>query len=167
MFAQEGGPPIGSGLEEVYQNQADDILLAFMRYTDPNRELDAADYGFLEEFVQGSGSAWTISAPLTLREGHFKTRPYHAFKVQVRNGRPHRLYYDFDLGARALFEIDGILSVDQLTALRLHYDETTPKTFDLSIGDDTEAESGLSQVVRTAQQFWAGLAMLFGSESLF
>lgn len=117
--------------------------------------------------MQGSGSAWVVSTPLTLREGHFKTRPHHAFKVQVRNGRPHRLYYDFDLGSRALFEIDGILSVDQLSSIRLHYDETTPKTFDLSIGDDSEAESGLAQVARDAATLWSGIGMLFGSESLF
>lgn len=160
--------PASSGLEEIYQGQADNMLLAFMRYTDPNRELSASEYGFLEEFVQGSGSAWTISTPLTLREGHFKTRPHHAFRVSVRNGRPHRVFIDgVEMGTRALFEIDGILSVDQVSAIRLHYDETTPKTFDLSIGDDTEAQSPLARVMNTAQTFMAGVAMLFGSSELF
>lgn len=159
--------PGSEGIENVYQGQGDDIFFAFMRYTDPNRELSSGEYGLLEEFVQGSGSAYVISSPLTLREAADKTKPYHAFKVQVRNNRPHRLFYDFDLGTRALFEIDGILSTDQVSALRLREDETTPKLFDLSIGDDRESEGGLARATRTAQQFWNGLAMLMGSGGMF
>lgn len=143
------------------------MWFAFIRYTDVNRELRSADYGFLEEFVQGSGSAYVIATPLTIREGLEKTKPYHAFKVSVRNARPHRIFLDVDMGDRALFEIDGILSQDHVSAIKLHEDETTPKTFDISIGDDRESESGLARATRTAQEFWNGLATLFGSGSMF
>ncbi|WP_264066887.1 hypothetical protein [Mycolicibacterium komossense] len=159
--------PGSEGVENVYQNQADDLFFSFIRYTDVNRELSSDEYGFLEDFVQGSGSAYVISSPLTIREGLDKTKPFHAFKVSVRNARPHRIFIDADMGDRALFEIDGILSQDHISAIRLHEDETTPKTFDLSIGDDRESESGLAQVTRTAQQFWNGLAMLFGQGTNF
>lgn len=159
--------PGSEGIENVYQNQADDIAFAFMRYTDPNRELRSGDYGLLEEFVQGSGSAYVIASPLTIREGLDKTAPRHAFKVQVRNARPHRIFIDYDMGDPALFEIDGILSQDHVSALRLKEDETTPKTFGISIGDDRESDSGLARVTRTAQEFWNGLATLFGSGSMF
>ncbi|AYQ98510.1 minor tail protein [Mycobacterium phage Reptar3000] len=161
---QNPGTP---GLEEIYQGQADNVLLAFIQVTDPVRALASGPYGYLEHFEQGSGTAYTVSSGLTLREGHYKTRPYQAFKVSVRNGRPHTLYYDFDLGDPALFEIDGVLYNDQVSAVRLHYDETTPKTFDLSIGDDEESESPIAQVTRTAQAFWSALAMLFGSGDMF
>ncbi|AGK86164.1 hypothetical protein DNAIII_0018 [Mycobacterium phage DNAIII] len=159
---------VGSeGIENVYQNQGDDVFFAFMRYTDPARELRAADYGLLEEFVQGSGSAYVIASPLTIRQGLEKTKPYHAFKTEVRNARPHRIFLDFDMGDPALFEIDGILSQDHVSAIRLREDETTPKTFGISIGDDRESDSGLARVTRSAQEFWNGLATLFGSGSMF
>lgn len=164
MFGQI---PLSEGIENVYQNQADDVWFAFIRYTDPNRELRSADYGLLEEFVQGSGSAYVIATPLTIREGLDKTKPHHGFKVEVRNARPHRIFLDVDMGDRALFEIDGILSQDHVSAIRLREDETTPKTFGLSIGDDREADGGLARVTRTAQEFWNGLATLFGSGSMF
>lgn len=155
------------GLDNLYQGQFDDMLLAFIRMTDPIRVLHSGPYGYLEHFEQGSGSAYTISSVLTCRQGHWKTRPYQAFKVSVRNGRPHSLYYDFDIGTRCLFEIDGIFYTEQVSALKLHYDKGTPKTFDLSIGDDSESEDPVAQVTRTAATFWNGLAMLFGSGDLF
>ena len=161
---QEPGTP---GLEEIYQGQFDDMLLAFIRFTDPVRSFRSGPYGYLEHFEQGSGSAYTVSSGLTLREGHYKTRAYQAFKVSVRNGGQHTLFYDFDLGDRTLFEIDGVLYTDQVSAWKLSYDETTPKTFSLSIGDDRESEDPVAQVTRTAGNFWNGLSMMFGSGDLF
>ena len=167
-FGLTGLQVIGSpGLEEVYQGQMDDTLLAYIQITDPARAFRAGPYGYLEHFEQGSGSAWTISSALTLREGHHKTRPYQAFKVAVRNGGSHTLYYDYDLGHRCLFEIDGILHVDQFTAIKLHYDEVTPKTFDLSVGDDRESENPVAAATRSLGNLWSAVAMLFGSGDMF
>ncbi|QFG11444.1 minor tail protein [Mycobacterium phage Ekdilam] len=159
--------PGSSGLEEIYQGQADNILLAYIQVTDPVRSARSGPYGYLEHFEQGSGSAYTVSSAMTLAEGHHKTRAYQAFKVAIRNGGQHTLFYDFDLGTRCHFEIDRIYHTDQVSAVRLHYDETTPKTFDLSIGDDSESESGLAQVARTASALWNALGMLFGSGDMF
>lgn len=158
--------PLTPGLEELYQGQADDVLLAYIQVTDPMRQFRSGPYGYLEHFEQGAGTGWTISSALTLRDGHHKTRPYQGFKVQVRNGGQHLLYYDFDLGERALFEIDNILHTDQVTAVRMHYDETTPKTFDLSIGDDREAENPLASATRGVANLWNAVGVLFGSGSL-
>lgn len=163
-----GPAPQGSGLEECYQNQFDNMLLAFQRYTDPLREIAAGDMGYLEYFTQeGGGTAYTISSALTIRQGHWKTRPYQAFKVSIWNRRPYNLYYDFDLGTRALFEIDGLLYSDQFNAVRMHYDESTPKTFDVTIGTDTEQEDPLGQAVRTIQTMWNAVGTLFGSNDLY
>ena len=123
-------------------------------------------YGYLEHFEQGSGTAWTVSSALTLRDGHYKTRPYQAFKVSVRNGGQHVIYYDLDLGDRALFEIDHVLHVDQVTAVKLHYDETTPKTFDLSIGDDRESENPMASATRSLANLWNAVGVMFGTGDL-
>jgi hypothetical protein len=167
-FGLTGIAVVGSpGLEEIYQGQFDDTLLAYMQITDPVRQARCGPYGYLEHFEQGSGSAWTISSSLTLREGHFKTRPYQAFKVRLRNGGPHTLYYDYDLGTRCLFEIDGIMHTDQFTATKLHYDADTPKTFDLSVGDDRESENPMAAATRSLAHLWSAVGLLFGSGDMF
>lgn len=164
----EGPAPQGSGLEEIYQGQFDNMLLAFQRYTDPLREIEAGNFGYLEYFTQeGGGTAYTISSALTIRQGHWKTRPYQAFKVSIWNRRPYSIYFDFDLGDRCLFEIDGLLYTDQVNAIRLHYDESTPKTFDITIGTDSEQEDPLGQAVRTLQTMWSAVGTLFGSNDLY
>lgn len=163
-----GPAPVGSGLEEIYQGQFDNMLLAFQRYTDPLREIASGNMGYLEYFTQeGGGTAYTISAALTLRQGHWKTRPYQAFKVEIWNRRPYNIYFDFDLGTRALFEIDGLLYTDQFNAIRMHYDESTPKTFEVTIGTDSEQDDPLGQAVRTIQTMWNAVGTLFGSNDLF
>lgn len=159
--------PGSSGLEEAYQGQADNIIGAYISITDPVRSSRSGPYGYLEHFEQGSGSGWTISSAMTLREGHHKTRPYQGFKVQIRNGGAHTLYYDYDLGTRCHFEIDGVLHTDQITAIKLRYDQSTPKTFDLSIGDDRESENPVAAATRSLANLWSAVSILFGSGDLF
>lgn len=166
--AMVGPAPLGSGLEEVYQGQFDNMLLAFMRHTDPLREVSSGDMGYLEYFTQeGGGTAYTISSALTMRQGHWKTRPYQSFNVSIWNRRPYQVFYDFDLGTRALFEIDGLLYTDQFTAIRMHYDEDTPKTYDVTIGTGSDMEDPMAQAVRTIQTMWSAVGTLFGSNDLF
>lgn len=69
--------------------------------------------------------------------------------------------------ARALFEIDGLLYTDQFTAIRMHYDEDTPKTFDVTIGTGSDMEDPIAQAVRTIQTMWSAVGTLFGSNDLF
>lgn len=160
---QPGSP----GLEEIYQGQLDNILLAYIQITDPVRASRAGAYGYIEHFEQGSGTAYTVSSALTLREGHYKTRPYQGFKVAIRNGGPYSIYYDFDLGDRCHFEIDGILHTDQVSAIKLHYDMSTPKTFEIAVGDDRESENPMAAAMRSIQGLWSAVGMLFGSGDLF
>lgn len=159
--------PGSPGLEEIYQGQFDNMLLAYISITDPVRSSRSGPYGYLEHFEQGSGSAYTVSSSLTLREGHYKTRAYQGFKVAIRNGGQHTLYYDIDLGTRCHFEIDGIFHTDQVTAIKLHYDLTTAKTFDLAIGDDRESENPMASATRAIANIWNAVGMLFGSGDLF
>ncbi|MEZ0382169.1 hypothetical protein [Mycobacterium sp. pW045] len=165
---QTGPAPQGSGLEEIYQGQFDNMLLAFQRYTDPLREIEAGNFGYLEYFTQeGGGTAYTISSALTIRQGHWKTRPYQSFKVSIWNRRPYSVYFDFDLGDRTLFEIDGLLYTDQVSGIRLHYDEDTPKTFDITVGSGGDMDDPLGQAVRTLQTMWNAVGTLFGSNDLY
>jgi hypothetical protein len=159
--------PGSSGLEEIYQGQADDVLLSYIAITDPVRQMRSGPYGFLEHFEQGSGTGWTTSSALSLRDGHFKTRAYQGFKVSIHSGGQHVLYYDFNLGDRCHFEIDGVLHTDQVTAIKMRYDSSTPKTFDLSIGDDRESENPMSAATRSLSNLWNAVGVLFGSGNLF
>lgn len=161
---QQPGTP---GLEELYQGQLDDVLLAYMRFTDPRRVLQMGTHAFLEVFEQGSGSAYTMAGGVSLRQGHWKTRSYTSFKTNVVNGRPWLVNYDFTLGDRLGFELAGIVHTDQCSAVRMAYDETTPLQWGLSIGTDGEEEDPAAKALRTMQAVWGVVGMLLGSGDLF
>jgi hypothetical protein len=108
LFANTGQAPIGSGLEEIYQGQLDDTLLAYQRFTDPVRVLRGGQLGFQENFEQAGGTAYTTSGILNIRQGHWKSRAFQSFKVTVRNGSPWLYGYDFVLGERLGFEIGAV-----------------------------------------------------------
>lgn len=167
IASQTGQAPVGSGLEEIYQGQLDDTLLAWQRFTDPRRAMLMGDFGFLEHREQGSGSAYTVSGVLDLRTGHYKTRAYTSFRTQVRNGRPWLLDEHFTLGDRLAFQVGSVLHVDQLTGWRRSYDENTAMKVELSIGDDLDQQDAFAQGMKTLSQVWGVLGTFFGSESLF
>lgn len=167
LGAQQGSAPIGSGLEELYQGQLDDVLLAYMRFTDPRRVLQMGTHAFLEFFETGSGSAYTLAGIVSLRQGHWKTRPYTSFKTNVVNGRPWLVNYDFVLGDRLGFELADIIHTDQCSAIKLAYDESTPLSYGLSIGTDGEEEDPVAKGLRTLQAAWGVVGMLLGSGDMF
>lgn len=167
VFGQEGPAPIGSGLEEVYQGQLDDTLLAWQRFTDPLRAIRMGDFGFLEHFEQGSGSAYTVSGVLSLRSGHWKTRAYTSFKTSIRNGYPYLVDTDFTLGDRLGFQMGNVIHVDQCTAIRRSYDESSPMTIELSIGNDSEEEDPVAKATRTLAGLWNLVGAFLGSGDLF
>ena len=159
--------PLTPGLEEIYQGQLDDILLAYTRFTDPQRALWCGDMGFLEHFEQGTGTGWTVSTMFTLRDANWKTRAYNVYKVSIRNGAPYLLNWDFTLGDRLSFEIGGVYHTDQLTAYRLSYDVGKPVTVELSVGQDDEDQDPFSMATRTLAGLWNMFGMFMGSKDLF
>lgn len=162
---QQPGTP---GLEELYQGQLDDALLAWQRFTDPIRAIRMGDFGFLEHFEQGGGgTAYTVSGILNLRSGHWKTRAYTSFKTSIRNGVPYLLDTDFTLGDRLGFQMANVIHVDQCTAVRRSYDESTPMTIELSIGDDSEEEDPVAKATRTLAAVWGLMGMFLGSTDVF
>ncbi|MUL44462.1 hypothetical protein FZI85_17205 [Mycobacterium sp. CBMA293] len=155
------------GLEEVYQGQLDDTLLAWQRFTDPKRALLMGDFGFLEHYERGSGSAYTVAGVLDIRTGHWKTRAYSSFKTTVRNGAPYLVGKDFQLGDRLGFQMANLIHVDQCTAVRYSWDDSNPITVGLSIGNDKEEEDPVARATRSIAAVWNLATMFLGSGDLF
>lgn len=161
------GQPGTPGLEEIYQGQLDDTLLAWQRFTDPVRAIRMGDFGFLEHFEQGSGTAWTLSGELALREGHWKTRAYNAFKVSIRNGAPYIIGRDFDLGDRVCFEIGGVFHTDQITGVKRSYDPENYMKVELAVGNTIREQDPVSSALKTIASMWNLFGMFMGSSDLF
>ncbi|MEI6376146.1 MAG: hypothetical protein WCO97_03025 [bacterium] len=160
--------PTTPGLEELYQGQLDNVLLAWQRYTDPSRALWTGDMGFNEHLERGgSGTAYTMSAIQDLRKGNFKTRAFHGFTTKVINGRPWMVDVDVALGDRCGFEQDGVIYVDQITAVKREWDRTKPVTVSMSIGDDSDREDPAERGMRVLQSVWSMVAAVAGQGTLF
>jgi hypothetical protein len=162
-----GQAPGTEGLAELYQGQLDNILFAWQRYTNPVRALFTGDVGYLEHFERGTGTAYTLSSVLTLRQGDWKKRAYRSFKTSIRNAAPYIINYDILLDDRVGFEVDGILYVDQVSAIKYQYDRKTPVTYTVSVGDDTKDQDPFAQGIKTMQAIYTILGALLGEGSLF
>lgn len=162
----QGGPPIGAGLDELYQGQLDNKLLAWQRYTDPLRALYTGDLGYLESFERGN-AAYTISAILTLRQGNWKTRAFRSFKTSIRQAAPYIIYYDILLDDRVGFEQDGIIYVDQVHAIKYEYDRQKPISYTVSVGDDTKDQDPFSQGIKAMQGLGALIGAVIGMDTIF
>lgn len=165
--ASVGGPPLGEGLENLYQGQLDDVFLAYQRWTDPIRVLRGGALGFQESFEQAGGSAYTTAGILTIRQGLWKTRAYQSFKAQVQNGMPWLYGRDFMLGDRLGFEISNIIHADNLHAVKYEWSREQPVTLSLSIGDDTMEQDPTARAMRVAQNVWNMVGMALGSQDMF
>jgi hypothetical protein len=151
------------GLDNVYQGQFDDTVLAFQRWTDPRRVIQNGAAAFLEHMEQGSGTAYTVSGTVDIRAGLWKTRPYIATQVGIINGHPWFVFDDFELGDRLGFELAEIIYVDQCSGIKGSYDVSTPLTYQLSIGTASDQEDPVARALRSVQAAWSVLGMVMGS----
>lgn len=159
--------PATPGLEELYQGQLSDTVLAWERITDPVRALWAGDLAYQEYFERGSGTAYTMAGWLTLREARFKTRAFHSFRATVRNGWPWILDVDTRLGQRAGWEFDQIIYVDQITALRRGWARQKPILSTVSVGDDEDAEDLFARGLRVMQAIYSLFGAFLGEGTIF
>jgi len=159
--------PASPGLEEIYQGQLDNILFAWQRFTDPFRAIATGDYAYQEWFEQPGSAAYTISAVLNLRLGNFKKRAYRSFKTSIRNAAPYVVNYDILLNDRVGFEIDGILYVDQLSAIKYEYDRDQPITYSVSVGDSAKDIDPFAQGIKALQAIYTIASMAAGEGWLF
>jgi hypothetical protein len=165
-IAMFGEVPGMEGLDNLYQGQLDNILLAWQRFTNPLRALYTGDVGFLEKFERPGGSAYTLSAILALRQGDWKNRAYRSFKTTIRQAAPYLIGRDIILDDRVGFEQDGILYVDQVSAIKYEYDRQKPVTFSVSVGDDSKDSDPFTAGIRALQGMWTVVGSLVG-ESVF
>jgi hypothetical protein len=159
--------PATPGLDNLYSGQLDNTLFAWERYTDPVRAVWCGDLAFQEYFERGSSTAYTLSGVLSLREGNYKTAPFYGFQTEVLNGYPWAIDLDVTLGERAGFEMDGIIYVDQITAVKRTYDRKTPLVVSMSIGDDRDKHDPIAQAIRVMQTIYTTISAFAGEGTIF
>jgi hypothetical protein len=167
QFGQAGGPPLGEGIEEIYQGQLDDVFLAYQSFTDPLRVLRGGALGYQEVFEQAGGTAYTTSGILTIRQGLWKTRAYQTYKASIQNGVPWLYGRDFMLGDRLGFEIANIIHADNLHSVKYEWSREKPVTLTLALGDDTLEQDPTARAMRVAQNVWNMVGMALGSQDMF
>jgi hypothetical protein len=160
-------PPGSPGLEELYQGPLDNILFAWQRYSNPFRAIQAGDMIYQEWLEHPGSAAYTISGVLALRAGDFKKRAYRSFKTSIRNGAPYVIGYDILLDDRVGFEQDGILYVDQVSAIKYEYDRTKPITYSVSVGDTTKDIDPFAQGIKALQAVYTVLSAIAGEGWFF
>lgn len=155
------------GLDNLYQGQLDDTLLAFSNFIDPRRSSQVGSYAFREHFETGSGTAFTISSVFTHREGHFKTRPYTSFKFDVGDGAPFVLGEDIRLGSRVSAERRGVIYTDQIMAIKRSGDRNSSGRPVISFGDDSKEDDPVARGIATISNVANFAALLAGSGEMF
>jgi hypothetical protein len=165
--ALAGELPAVEGLDNLYQGQLDNILLAWQRYTNPLRALFTGDLAYNEHFERGGGTAYTLSGILTLRAGDWKKRAYRSFKTSIRNAAPYMIFEDILLDDRVGFEQDGILYVDQVSAIKYEYDRQKPITYTVSVGDESRDRDPFAQGIKALQAVYTVVSMAAGEGWLF
>ena len=167
LGGQTGPAPVGAGLDDAYQGELDDTLLAYERMSDPVRELYCGDFGFLEHWEAGTGTAYTVSGVLSLRDGLWKTRAWTSFKTTVKNGAPYLLDTDYTLGDRMGFTMAQALYVDQLYGYKRSYDRSKAMDIELQIGSGAQEKDPLFQATNSLAAVWNMFGMYMGSSQLF
>lgn len=159
--------PLSNGLENVYQNQLDNSLFAWERWTDPLRALWNGDLSYQEYFERGSSTAYTMAGFLTLRTALWKTRAFQSFKAVVRNGHPWTMDEDMELGDRNAFEFDGVLYVDQIYGDKHAVTRSTGLKTVLSIGDDKDKGDPQARTMRAVQAMYTMFGAFLGEGLIF
>jgi hypothetical protein len=155
------------GLDNLYQGQLDDVFLAFINFVDPIRANAVGPYAFREHFETGSGSAFTVSSVMTLREGWFKTRPYVTFEFDVGDGAPFKLGEDIRLGSRVSCERRGIVYTDQIYGIKRTGSRKESGRPVIAFGDNAKDKDPFARGMATVAHVANFAAMLAGSGDMF
>lgn len=148
------------GLDNLYQGQLDDTLLAFMPFVDPRRSAAVGPYARNEHFEQGSG--FTISSIMSARQGWWATRPYTSMKFDIDDSL-YRIGEDIGLGSRVSAERKGVIYTDQIMAIKRTGDRNTSGRPVISFGDDSREEDPVAQGFAAIANVANFAAMLAGS----
>lgn len=159
--------PLSNGLDNLYTGQLDNTILAWQRFTDPMRAIHGGDLKYLEHFEAGSGTAYTLAAVLTLRDGYWKTRPWAAFKATTLNGMPWIAYLDYNLGDRVGFEHDGIIYVDNAYGIKWEWQWEQAVEVSLKIGEDVQKDDPFGAAFKTIANVYKFASQVAGEGTLF
>lgn len=174
MYAAPGGmaafqgavvAPGSPGLENVYQNQLDDIFLAYEKFTNPATVMWMNDYALIEDFEHGNGYGYVIAAALTIRQGLYKNRPRATFKMKVRDGHPWCYGYDYTVGDSGLFEVDSLYYSEQIVCATWEEDEETPIHVELEIGKDQTSDP-FAAGMKALADGWNAIGSLIGGAAV-
>lgn len=155
------------GLDNLYQDQLSDTLLAWERFTDPIRALYAGDVAWQEHFEKGSGTAYTLASILTLRSGDWKTRAFAAFKAGTNDGKPWIAQLDYQIGDRVGFEQNGIIYVDNVVGIKREWDWEKPLTVSVTIGEDKNKADPFAAAFKTMANIYGFVGQLAGEGTIF
>ena len=158
--------PGSEGLDNLYQGQLDDTMLAFMPFVDPVRSAMVGSYARNEHFEQPGGTAFTMSSVMTARQGWWATRPYTSMKFDIDDSL-YKIGEDIHLGSRVAAERKGVLYTDQIMAIKRTGDRNSSGRPVISFGDDSREEDPVAQgfaAIASVVNFAAAIA---GSGSVF
>lgn len=165
-IAIAGQAPGSEGLDNLYQGQLDDTLLAFINFIDPIRSAEVGPYAFQEHFETGSGAAFTINSVMTLREGWWKTRPFVSFKFDIGDA-PYVIGEELRIGTRCAAEDQGRLHNDQILAIKRQGARNVSGRPVASFGDDSREEDPMARGFATIGNVANFAALLAGSGEMF
>jgi len=155
------------GLDNLYMGQLSDVFLAWERYTDPIRALNSGSLSWQEHFEKGSGTAYTLASPLTLRSGDWITRAFAAFKAEALNGWPWLLDTDYALGDRVGFEKEGIIYVDNVVATKRQWSWSEPLRVYVKIGEDKQKADPFNAAFKTIAAVYTFAGQVAGEGTIF
>ena len=163
-YQQPGSP----GLDELYQEELSDTVLAYQRFSDPTLELYAGEMSYKESFNSASSTAWTVSGILGLRDEQWKNRAYTSFNTSVRIfGSQWLPFLDYVLGDRVNWQMANTLYTDQVAGMRYMWDVSTPVNWEIAVGTNTNEMDPVSKALRGLAGIWNLFGMAMGSTQLF
>lgn len=160
LFLPSMGGPADTLLKPIYE----DTILAFMSLKSPVRSRSLGWSHYRERFQDGGDQAWTLSAIIALRTGFWNTRQRTMHSMKVGDGAPYligdRGEGHFFLGDRVGGQIPGAptgrVVVDQVSSLKLSWDESSPHEWEITVGDPDAVDDPLDHALgRIKEMFGA------------
>jgi hypothetical protein len=156
------------GLDSLYQNQLDDVLFAWERFTDPIRALYAGDVAWQEHYQKGSsGTAYTLASILDMRLGDWNTRTFAIFQAKTYDAHPWIANYDYFLGDRVGFEQNGIIYVDNIYSIKRTWSWSEPLVVSATVGEHRDMGDPFAAAFKTIGTLYNLVSSVVGEGTIF
>ncbi|WP_066584718.1 Gp37-like protein [Corynebacterium provencense] len=162
VFLMQGA---GNILDTAIKPLYEDVFLAFGSVKSPLRTMEAGWSYYHEGWAEGSGTAWSFSGMIAMREAFWKTRSRDFAEIDVRDGTPYTLG---DLGRGHLWLGDraGVLldnmpdktyPVLQCTSITFAGSRDQPPALKCSFGDPRIDQSPITRLLSQSKGFFEAL----------